>query len=300
MGWLGVDAPNIAAGWGPPPQLHAAPISGLVEAIMRDRLVRQKMGQENISETIKNIQAQRAGSAYLAAAKNAGLIPESDLSGAYGAKYGESLADTILKQQKLEQDQREAEALQQYRSGMLGVAQGRLDQIGAAGGDGEDIPEVYTDKQGREWRRTKTGWTPLSGQMQTQIVPQKTAEEQQAQPAYTAAQEAQTEAEKRKALVEKRFGAPVEGAFPGLQGGKKARVEAKYLRRLQEATAAQKVQQELSRKFPGLSAKPGADTTVAPGYGQAVSDADVQALAWAKANPNDPRSAAILRKLGLQ
>ena len=44
--FLGLDTPNIAAGWGPAPQLHAAPISGV---LVRD-ICRQRRYQEDDAE----------------------------------------------------------------------------------------------------------------------------------------------------------------------------------------------------------------------------------------------------------
>lgn len=49
---------------------------------------------------------------------------------------------------------------------------------------------------------------------------------------------------------------------------------------------------------PAPVATPG-QVSVAPTYGVRLSDQDQQALAWAKSNPKDPRSAKILAKLGL-
>ncbi|MBS0229465.1 MAG: hypothetical protein JSS23_12340 [Proteobacteria bacterium] len=37
-----------------------------------------------------------------------------------------------------------------------------------------------------------------------------------------------------------------------------------------------------------------------PGQAQGAGDSNAQALAWARANPNDPRAAMILKKLGMQ
>jgi hypothetical protein len=60
------------------------------------------------------------------------------------------------------------------------------------------------------------------------------------------------------------------------------------------------------QQLPGMPTidAPGATADQAGGhaddYGQKVSDADVEAMQWAKAHPDDPRSAAILRKLGIQ
>jgi hypothetical protein len=297
MAWLGTDALPIVAGWGGPPQLNAPNIGELVKSILANKLARDKMGQENIADAIKNIREERQSNAYIDQLRAAGLLPEGDIGGAYGAKNATTLAKMI-------QDKREADALAGYREKLGTAATTRADA--AADYASIDEPETYTDEKGREWRKTRSGWTLIPKYGQASITPQQTAQEEAVRPAYEAAQAAQTEAERRKGIVEERFGPPTEGTFPGLAGGKKARVEAKYLRRLQEEVAAKKTQAELAKKYPGLTtpqtdqAGGGADKNLAPDYGQAVSDADVEAMTWARAHPDDPRSAAILKRLGLQ
>jgi hypothetical protein len=72
---------NIAEGWGPAPQLHAANISGVLGEILQQRRYQQALMQKNISDTIKNIQSQRQGDAYAEALRNAGLTQGQDISG---------------------------------------------------------------------------------------------------------------------------------------------------------------------------------------------------------------------------
>ena len=102
--WLGVDAPNIAHGWAPEPQLSAPNIGELVKSILANKLARDKMTQENIADTIKQIQQQRASKAYLAGAQQAGVIPwdvNTEGFGPYGGQYGSDLAKRVaeVKQQ---------------------------------------------------------------------------------------------------------------------------------------------------------------------------------------------------------
>ena len=96
--WLGVDAPNIATGWGPAPQLQGRDLSGMVAAILRERLEREKLTRESISDTIKHIQQQRASGAYLDAARSAEVLPEGAMEGVdspYAGVLGGKLADQI-------------------------------------------------------------------------------------------------------------------------------------------------------------------------------------------------------------
>lgn len=299
MAWLTTDALPMIAGWGGPPQYHAPEIGGLVSGILRNRLEQQKFQQDNIADAIKQYQQQRQEQAYTEALQKAGLLPEGDYGG-IGLKGGASLAD-LLRRQKAEQ------ALEEHRAGMLGLAQQRLGRGGGGGGEAPDEPETYTDDKGREWRRTRTGWTLIPKYGQSSITPQQTAQEEAVRPAYEAAQGAQAEAERRKKILEERFGAPQEGVLPATGFGeeRKAKAQAKFLKRLQEEAAAQKTQQELGKKYPRLTTPQtdqggGADKNLAQDYGQPVSDADVEALSWARAHPDDPRSAAILQKLGIQ
>jgi hypothetical protein len=136
VAWLGVDALPITAGWGGPPQLSAPSIGGLVGEILRDRLAREKMTQENIAEAIKNIREERQSNAYIEAAKAAGLIPQDYAAGgAGGAKYGTALAKMI-------QDKKEADALAAWR-GRLGAGRGRGGGVSRGVGGGTEVPEDF-------------------------------------------------------------------------------------------------------------------------------------------------------------
>jgi hypothetical protein len=103
MAWLGTDALPITAGWGGPPQLHAAPIGDLVSSILRDRLLREESTKKSIANAIKQFQEQRASKAYLQMAQKARLLPaDADLSGfgPYGMKAGDALARLIVHRQE--------------------------------------------------------------------------------------------------------------------------------------------------------------------------------------------------------
>lgn len=146
---------NIAEGWGGPPQLSAPNIGNLVGEILRNKLLRDKMMQENIADTIKNIQQQRESAAYTEALQKAGLLPEGDYGG-LGIKGGESLAD-MIQRQKAEQ------ALETHRSAMEArIGRGRGGG-GGGGGGGEGSAEPQTVwKDGIEWRPGPGGrWIPM-------------------------------------------------------------------------------------------------------------------------------------------
>ncbi len=253
MAWLGTDALPIVAGWGGPPQLHAPEIGGLVGKILENRRSQQEFTQKNIADAIKQYQQQRESSAYTEALQKAGLLPEGDYGG-LGIKGGESLADMIMRQ-KAEQ------ALEAHRAGLLGVAQQRVGRGGGGGGeDDQDYQFTKTDPNtGLVYvPAAKGGWKLGPEWMQPKRAPQKTADQEVARPAYQAAQEAQTEAERRKKILEERFGAPQEGVLPATGFGeeRKAKAQAKYLKWLQEQATAQKTQSDLAKKYPGLTTPP--------------------------------------------
>jgi hypothetical protein len=168
MAWLGTDALPIVAGWGGPPQLHAAPIGDLVSSILKNRQYQQEYTHRNIADAIKQFQAQRESRAYIEAAQKAGLLPEGDYSG-LGLKGGESLADLINKQAA-------EKSLAAYREALGGEAgahgnlyQTQADYInkygttpGRGGGDVPEEPETWRDPQGGPtWYKTRTGWKTL-------------------------------------------------------------------------------------------------------------------------------------------
>lgn len=97
MAWLGLDAPNIAQGWGGPPQLHAPDISGLVHSILQNRLAQQEFQQKTIADAIKQGQDERSRQAFLQAAQNAGVLPQGDYSG-MDTKSAAALAQLIQAQ----------------------------------------------------------------------------------------------------------------------------------------------------------------------------------------------------------
>jgi hypothetical protein len=310
MAWLGLDAPNIMAGWGGPPQLHAAPIGDLASSILHNRLLREESAKKTIADAIKQFQEQRQSQAYTDALQKAGLLPEGDYGG-LGIKGGESLADMIMRQ-KVETE-KEAYMKPYYQAltaragrGSDGDSGSRLDENGVE----REVGETWIGTDGKERIMTFNRGPKLTQMWaQPNTTPQKQADVNVARPAYEAAQEAQTEAERRRKILEERFGVPQEGVLPATGFGeeRKAKAQTKYLRRLQEEQAAKKKQEELAKKYPGLTIPPaqpqaggGAASNLASDYGQPVSDADVEALSWAKAHPDDPRSAAILQKLGLQ
>ena len=103
-GWL-QNTENIGTGWKAPGDFQAPNIGTLVGEILRNKLLRDKMTQENIADTIKNVQAQRQSQAYLEAAQQAGILPEGDL-GPLGVKGASLLAQEILR--KKEADARAA------------------------------------------------------------------------------------------------------------------------------------------------------------------------------------------------
>jgi hypothetical protein len=72
---------SIQGKWGPAPKLDAAPIGGVLEAILKNRQFQQLNTQKNIADTIKAIQQQRQGNAYTEALRNAGLTQGQDISG---------------------------------------------------------------------------------------------------------------------------------------------------------------------------------------------------------------------------
>jgi hypothetical protein len=298
--WLTTNALPITAGWGGPPQLSAPSIGGLVGDILRDRLAREKMTQENIAEAIKNIREERQSNAYLDQMKAAGLIPEDYAAGGLGgAKLGTTLAAAI-RQQKEDALRAQYHAARLSGRGRGGGGGGGAGGGGAAGGgEGDetlDIPETYTDEQGREWRRTTTGgWTLIPKYGQPSITPQQTAQEEAVRPAYQAAQEAQTEAERRKKILEERFGAPQEGVLPATGFGeeRKAKAQTKYLRRLTEEEAAKKKQAELEKKYPGLTAPtPRPDAYASPDEIRRARAR--QALDDPEATEEEKRQAAII------
>jgi hypothetical protein len=97
--WLGVDAKNIASGWPDPPQLSAPNIGELVKSILQNKLARDKMTQENIADTIKNVRQERQSNQYIKAAKEWGLIPQDyEAGGVGGATLGSNLAKLIQEQ----------------------------------------------------------------------------------------------------------------------------------------------------------------------------------------------------------
>lgn len=127
-GWLGVDADPISKGWGPAPQLQAPNISGLVSAILENRLTRDKMTQGNIADTIKQLQEQRQSQAYLEAAQQAGLLEGVDTEklGALGIRGASDLAEQIRKKQ-------DADSLEAYRGDKLAA---RISSSGGGRGGG--------------------------------------------------------------------------------------------------------------------------------------------------------------------
>jgi hypothetical protein len=297
MAWLGTDALPITAGWGGPPQLNAPSIGGLVGEILRDRLAREKMTQENIAEAIKNLREERQSNAYIDAAKAAGLIPQDYAAGgAGGAKYGTALAKMIQEKKEAEELARWRDRLRTGRGGGGGGAGG----AGGASGAGDATETAGLTKTDPTTGlvyvpAAKGGWKLGPQWMQPQIAPQKTATQEVARPAYEAAQEAQTEAERRKKILEERFGAPQEGVLPATGFGeeRKAKAQTKYLRRLQEEAAAKKKQEELAKKYPGLTAPtPRPDSYASP---DEIKRARArQALDDPEATEEEKRQAAII------
>jgi hypothetical protein len=142
------------------PKLDAPSIGPLVASILANRLARDKMTQESIADTIKNVRDERQSGEYLDAMKAAGLIPQDyDAGGLGGAKLGTGLAQMI-------QHQQEFQAREEHRRAMEARIGGRGrggSGGGGGGGSGSGYPETTWDDQGREWRPGPGGrWIPVT------------------------------------------------------------------------------------------------------------------------------------------
>jgi hypothetical protein len=146
---------------------------------MRDKLLRDQMAQQNIADTIKQIQQQRASGAYLEAARQAGVLPEGALEGVdspYAATAAGNLAKLLLA--KREEDRRAAAAqtyptqigdetyplTQDQRVRLAIAAQAAKQRAGDVADSTE--PETFTDDKGITWRkhydaRGRVNWYPV-------------------------------------------------------------------------------------------------------------------------------------------
>jgi hypothetical protein len=153
---------SIQGKWGPPPKLDAAPIGAVLAALLHDKQVQQEQTRRAISDTIKNIQQQRASGAYLDAARQAGVLPEGALEGVdspYAGVMGGKLADQI-------REQADSTSRRSYEDA---IRQRILDKTAA--GDpgslgGHEPGDSWQDANGRWWYQTKTGphMLAMSGQ----------------------------------------------------------------------------------------------------------------------------------------
>jgi hypothetical protein len=153
---------SIQGKWGPPPKLDAAPIGAVLAALLHDKQVQQEQTRRAISDTIKNIQQQRASGAYLDAARQAGVLPEGALEGVdspYAGVMGGKLADQI-------REQADSTSRRSYEDA---IRQRILDKTAA--GDpgslgGHEPGDSWQDANGRWWYQTKTGPHMLATPMQ--------------------------------------------------------------------------------------------------------------------------------------
>jgi hypothetical protein len=267
MAFLEQDAKPIVAGWGPEPQLHAPEIGPTLAAILTNRRVQQQQTQEALTAAIKAQQDRNQDAAFAQAMQNTGLTEGQDVSGlssAQMARMAQLLADRT--------PDTDRDALLRAQAAHLGAATNKENTIadyikqyghtpGARSGViPSDTPQTYVDDYGREWRQGTGGHWFL--------IPKN-----QNKQAMDAQANAAPELDPQTITPDEPVTPP--SANPDVT---------------------------ITPTPPPSSAAPPADTSAghAQDYGKPVSDQDVAALGWARAHPNDPRSAAILQKLGIQ
>ena len=98
--WLS-NPENVGTGWKAPGDFQAPTIGNWWVRYLANKLLRDKMTQENIADTIKNVRGERQADKYLRLAKEWGIVPaDYEAGGVGGAAYGSNLAKQIEAQRR--------------------------------------------------------------------------------------------------------------------------------------------------------------------------------------------------------
>ena len=315
--------------------LSAAPIGTVLAAILHDKLQRQKMTQESIADTIKNVQAYRQRDAYTEALRNAGLTQGQDISG-LSDPDATRLAQLI--QQQTPDTQRDA--LLEAQTKEANARAGLYEKYGEnqGGGDGGDGGANIVWKDGMAFveRYDKYGnvhlvqvRTPAGPKPQTQ----GDLKSELANVGVTG--EGMSKSEEQYGVLPSGERVPKDRPWtdagtiyvPGAEGGKIPMTIEKF-RHLKKALGMPD-----PNPTPAPSPTPGATPGVTPSgtpqpapaqtgtpiptsrvtpipsdqagghagnYGVVMTSLDKDALAWARTHSGDPRAAEILKRLGVQ
>jgi hypothetical protein len=316
--------------FGAPPQLHGGNVEGLASALAQLRYKQIKDAQDAAVSAAQQIQANRAANAYIQTAQSSGLVPQGDYGGGTaGATYATDLGK-LMEAKRLRDLQEKLyggheglySAQENYQNAMADWVRSGGKNVGRYGTQG--MVQV-TDKDGNTINLpagSKAAQAYLMSQ-NPDLFPKSDSTVNSVLKGYGLTRGDIVNSSTQRGYLGGQplpVGQPWQNAdeieiSPQANPSQKVRIPKDIFMQLKSGVIGvrkndvDQAAQALDQNTPlpaGPSAPPPAQTQpptnmqLAPGYGQAISDEDQQALAWARANPDDPRAAAILKKLGIR